>query len=352
MFCMILNEDYRVKEVGESTTVWFKNTNQYVVMEKPAFDVFEQLQNNVTCKQVEVFCREEYGLSDLESNNFVNEVRDFISLQEETKYPESESDEAFVFDNDLVDYQFNKRYFINNKLLLVQYHDENLMQSLHPLFEHLENNEVSKEHTHNIRLFINKGLVHLHSDGIQIGKWKPEDDHLIKGKFFMEVLNKVHDFTEDDWMTVLHASAIGNGDSSLIFAGDSGNGKSTITSLLLSKGYSVLADDFVPIGVETGEVYQFPARISVKESAFEMLSKIFSEINSAKEHYYEKLDKTVRYLNPQSGDALSLRSRAKAIIFVKYQKESGCTVCKLSNDEAIKRIIAQAWVSPTLQNSE
>lgn len=69
-------------------------------------------------------------------------------------------------------------------------------------------------------------------------------------------------------MAVLHAAGVSDGSKSLIFAGDSGAGKSTLAALLMSRGFEVLADDFLPVESRTGRICSFPAAISVKKKLF------------------------------------------------------------------------------------
>ena len=48
----------------------------------------------------------------------------------------------------------------------------------------------------------------------------------------MELLQKVHQKEEEEWLGVFHASALGDGKKAILFLGDSGNGKSTSLSAL------------------------------------------------------------------------------------------------------------------------
>jgi len=85
----------------------------------------------------------------------------------------------------------------------------------------------------------------------------------------MALLNQAHSKSENDWMGVLHASAIGYQENSLLFLGDSGNGKSTASAIALASGLSLLADDFVPLD-KSASVLAFPAAISVKKHAIKL----------------------------------------------------------------------------------
>lgn len=66
-------------------------------------------------------------------------------------------------------------------------------------------------------------------------------------------------------MGVFHASALGNSKKTVLFLGDSGNGKSTSLAILQANGFTCIEDDFVPIDAKKQEVYSFPAAISIKK---------------------------------------------------------------------------------------
>lgn len=58
----------------------------------------------------------------------------------------------------------------------------------------------------------------------------------------------------------IHCSAIANEDGAILIAGQSGAGKSTITSIYLEQGYKLLADDIVAIGInDEKKVIAYPA---------------------------------------------------------------------------------------------
>ena len=82
--------------------------------------------------------------------------------------------------------------------------------------------------------------------------------------------------TEHDWMGVFHASTISKNNHSIMFTGDSGNGKSTLVSILMANGFNVIADDFTPILREDFKTYCFPSAISIKEKSYSLMEQITS----------------------------------------------------------------------------
>lgn len=348
---MNTNKDFIIRTIGSQKTVWFKNSNRYVQMEEAAFAIFDQLQKGESYDTVVGFLVSNYKLPESEAKRFVNEIQQFIneefskkrnSLTEEIHPqvvipPKSYSEIAYQFEN---------------KKFLFKYRDETTEQMIHPIFAHLK--LISRASPdHHLDLFTACNKLHLVSDGAFIGQWDKQDDHLFKGKVFMELLNKGHSKQEKDWMTVLHASAVGNGKNSLLLAGDSGSGKSILSAILMANGFNILADDFVPIIASSAEVMQFPAAISIKKQAFKVISSTYPELLKAKEFHYKKLNKTVRYLPVKKSEHKVLSCLpVKALVFVRYKQQSGIQLNKIPREQAFRRLVPDSWVSPLAENAE
>jgi len=185
-----------------------------------------------------------------------------------------------------------------------------------------------------------------------IGQWLPEEAHYLTGRFSMELLNRMYGKAEPDWMAVFHASAISLGTRCILFPGDSGSGKSTIAAILISCGFDLLADDFVPVDADTREVCYFPGAVSVKKNALDQLMPLYPQLDSAAEFYYAGMDKTVRYLappDPSENSALSYP--CKALVFVKYQQDSGMILKRMPRDNAFQHLVPDSWISPLPDNA-
>jgi hypothetical protein len=168
----------------------------------------------------------------------------------------------------------------------------------------------------------------------------------------MELLNRMYGRSEPEWMGVFHASAIRRGDQSLLFLGDSGSGKSTGCAILMANDFHLLADDFVPVDGRTGEVFYFPAAVSVKKRAFEKLIPLYPQLDLAAEFEYPEMDKTVRFLSPLSSPENHLSHYpCKALIFVKYQKNSDLIFDKMPMDIAFQLLVPDSWISPLEENA-
>ena len=157
--------------------------------------------------------------------------------------------------------------------------------------------EVTEFHNE-FEVFINHNYIFLYVNNTFIGSWSPDNLHYFQGKFSMELIQKIHQKEEKEWMGVFHASAVSDGKKAILFLGDSGNGKSTSLAILQANGFTCLADDFVPVDVKKQKVYSFPAAISIKKSSLETLLPMYPELESSAEYHFKRLHKIVRYLKP------------------------------------------------------
>ena len=83
------------------------------------------------------------------------------------------------------------------------------------------------------------------------------------------------------YVAALHASAISDTKSTILFSAQAGSGKTTISSLLRASGLRLISDDFVPIDGITGLVFPFPTAVSVKEGSIPVLSPYYPSLLAA-----------------------------------------------------------------------
>lgn len=164
----------------------------------------------------------------------------------------------------------------------------------------------------------------------------------------MKIIESIYKKSEEEWMGVFHASAINYREDSILILGDSGKGKSTSLALLQTQGFNCIADDFVPIDNEN-KVYVFPAGISIKPKALNVLSSIYPELKNSTEYHYKRLNKTVRYLPPNSIN-YSKKYPCKALIFIKYDKNTEFNLTQISNLKAFESLLPDSWISSVSEN--
>jgi hypothetical protein len=340
--------DYLVKEVEGKRWLWFKNNNNYLQIEEGVFQVFEQLQKGKSIDEVEIWCENNFQLSEEDAKDAVKEILNFTSEQLQEESDSSDQD----IDNDLFimpsSFFSSKTYRFNGIYFTLAYGDAKIETMFHPLFAHLEV-QVDQTEFHDLKLFLCDETYILNLDGKFIGSWEKKEDHVFKGQVFMALLNHAYSKSEKDWLGVLHASAVGDDESSVLFLGDSGNGKSTASAIALASGLSLVADDFVPIDTR-GQVLAFPAAISVKKQALEFLSKRFPELSKAKEYELKAMNKTVRYLAPKVITDKPTR-KVKALVFIQFTKEVDFELQTMDKHKAFQYLVVDAWLSPEEENA-
>ncbi|MBN2236897.1 MAG: hypothetical protein JW729_05020, partial [Bacteroidales bacterium] len=311
-----------------------------------AYQVYEKLQLSKSIEKVSQWCCERYHISPEESTKSVQAIHAIISGELNTEKKESPKKKIKV----LAPTRFysQKSYQYRGVGFTFFYGNAQIETMFHPLFAHLEVNETS-DNFQLLYLFSNSSSYYLKNAKTILGSWKKNEDHIFKGQVFMAFLNQVHNKTDRDWMGVLHASAIGMNQKSVLFLGDSGNGKSTASAIALADGLSLLADDFVPIDT-FGQVLNFPAAISVKKQSLKMLSERFPELLKAKEYELKAMNKTVRYLAPNDGNE-NPSSKTKALVFIKFDPETEFKLEAMDKHLAFQQLVVDAWISPHEANA-
>ena len=244
-------------------------------------------------------------------------------------------------------YAFKKQYQIDAVCIQIEYESEFELELIHPKFAHLE---VFKKTNIDLTLqiFTDHGHTFLLKNNILFNDWSRENIHYFQGKVSMLIVQEIHKKNEEEWMGVFHASAVGDGNKSMLFLGDSGKGKSTCLALLQANGFDCIADDFVPIS-KNEKVYSFPSAISVKKSSWKMLSKYYPEIYSQKEYYFSSHNKTVKYL-PPSNQKSDNAFQCDTLVFIRYYENIETQLQSISNIEAFERLLPDSWISNRKEN--
>lgn len=336
------------KVIEDKTITWFENSNEYLILEHTTADILKRLSKEFSVKEIAISLSKKINVP-------IEKAEDFIlHLKKDVFDPNQISKEKII--NDYRDikkpksFEYIKFYKINDIVFKVSFLSETELYFIHPKFAHLSIDN-SFEFQNEFEVFINNNFIFLYVNGEGIGSWSYNDVHFFQGKFSMEFIQKIHQKEEKEWMGVFHASAISNGKKSMLFLGDSGNGKSTSLALLQANGFTCLADDFVPMDVKNKEVYSFPASISIKKNSLETLLPIYPELETSAEFYFKRLNKIVRYLKPNNSDFMQ-HLPCNDLVFIKYQKDSGLNCKKISKIDAFQQLIPDSWLSPRIENAQ
>ena len=337
---------YKVFE--DKTISWFQNKNEYAVLENTTAVILKKLNKGIPINEIAKTLSDELDVPLEKSINFVLEL-------EKKFFPQENSEKLEIANNYKnaerpKDFEFIKYYKINDIVFKISFLSDKELSFVHPKFAHLVIDEVP-DFKNEFEVFINHNYIFLYVNNVFIGSWDNCNIHYFQGKFSMELIQKIHQKKENDWLGVFHASAISNGEKSMLFLGDSGNGKSTSLALLQANGFTCLADDFVPVDAKKQEVYSFPAAISIKKSSLETLLPIYPELETTAEYNFKRLNKIVRYLKPNNNDFLA-HLPCHDLVFIKYEKDAKLTCKKISKIDAFQQLVPDSWLSPKKENAQ
>lgn len=345
---MIKQSNFLYKKTEDKTIFWLENNNKYLILENTTTDILKRLGKGVSVEEIAKDLSEKLSISLDTTINFI--------LDLEKKIYEPKSDIKTELRNSFRDikapksFEFIKHYKVNNVIFKVSYLSEKELSFIHPKFAHLVNDELV-DFNYEFDIFIENNFILLLVEKKLIGAWSNKNIHFFQGKFSMELIQKIHQKEENEWMGVFHASAVSNEKKSILFLGDSGNGKSTSLALLQANGFICLADDFVPIDIEKREVYSFPAAISIKKNSLETLLPMYPELETTAEYNFTRLNKIVRYLKPNNNNYFN-HLPCNDLIFIKYEKDSDLICEKISKIAAFQQLIPDSWLSPKKENAQ
>ena len=334
--------------IEDKTITWFDTNNEYIVLENTTADILKRLNKGVSIPEIAAVLSKKLAVPLDKTIDLILELEKKFFTKNTSK--NSEIDNVHKDIKRPKNFEFVKYYKVNNSVFKVSYLSEKELSFVHPKFAHLVIDET-KGFLNEFEVFINHNFIFLYVNNIFIGSWENQEIHFFQGKFSMEFIQKIHQKEEDEWLGVFHASAISNGKKSMLFLGDSGNGKSTSLALLQANGFTCLADDFVPMDANKQEVYSFPAAISIKKNSLETLLPTYPELATTAEYNFKRLNKIVRYLKPNNDDFFA-HLPCNDLVFIKYKKNAELSCKEISKIDAFQQLVPDSWLSPKKENAQ
>lgn len=334
-----------VKEIDNKNIIWFKNSNSYLVFEPVVAEILSKISMNVSSSKIENWCSKKLKVPKEIIIEFVSNI--YKIHTENNIYIKGIKTRHITFKVPTT-FISEKYYCINNYIFKIQYETGYHESKIHLIFAHLEIKN-SSNNNFNYKIFGNKNSIIFLKNSVLVGKWSKKEVHLFQGKIFMQLLIDIYSKPEENWMGVFHASAISNEKESMLFLGDSGNGKSTSLALLNANGYNCIADDFVPVDNKKN-IRTFPAAISIKNKSLKTLLPYYPELKDSAEYHLKKQNKFVKYITPREIN-YNQKLKCKALIFIKYNPEIELEVNLISKTEALQQLIPDSWISPLEENA-
>ena len=237
-------------------------------------------------------------------------------------------------------------YKFKNKTVTIRYESEIIKSLIHPQIAH-HSIENTSEYDVLFDVFKINDELHLLKNGAHVGSFKTQSFHFLQGKFALELTNTIHDTEIDNWIGAFHGSTISNGKESIMIIGDSGNGKSTLSVLLMANGFDVLSDDFTPLYEDNLHLYRYPAATSIKKGAFEALKPYLEGIDLLKTHTSGPKKVNIKYVPPiLNYESQSSSFPCTKIVYVKYNASKADSLNLVSPEKILETLIPDSWISP------
>ena len=147
-------------------------------------------------------------------------------------------------------------------------------------------------------------------------------------------------YSRIDCLIAIHAAVVHNGSESVILAGPSGVGKSTLTAALIKGGLGYFTDEVAILHRDTRRVLPLPAGLRVKEGSWEVMSRLYPHFVELP--VYRLVDRgSLRYFPPPpqccpSGYESGLPVRA--LIFPYYAPGDATNMWQVDKVEALHRV--------------
>ena len=326
----------------QDSIVWLKGTNKYIVLDSNLLELIYKksiLSSKEFLTQLIKSLNVSYSVAkkiDKDISELLLETKK-VELKQDIKYPE------IIKSCQLIQY-----YLFNDIIIKVCFDSEETKALIHPKYSHLVIDHLNIYDVE-YKIFNNDNTFFIFKNNQFLGAWGSNQLHEFQGKFSMELMCSFYNKTEHDWMGVFHASTISKNNHSIMFTGDSGNGKSTLVSILMDNGFNVIADDFSPILRSDFKTYCFPSAISIKEKSYNLIEQLHPELKSSNEYYINELKGSVKYLPPISTET---SSNCSSVVWVKYSEVGENSMKKISKQEALKKILPDAWISNKQANAK
>ena len=319
----------------EDSIVWLKESNKYLVLNTNTLELIKK-KSSLSSKDFLTLITESLHV-DVSIAKKIN--KDISELLLETE--ELDLKQNIKLPDPIKPCQLINYYSFNNTIIKVGFDSEETKSLIHQKYRHLAINHVNSYDVE-YAIFNSGDTLFIYKNNQIVGSWDSNQLHEFQGKFSMELICSFYNKTEHDWMGVFHASTISKNNRSIMFTGDSGNGKSTLVSILMANGYNVIADDFSPVLRTDFKTYCFPSAISIKEKSYNLIEQLYPELKSFNEYYINELKGNVKYLPPISKET---SANCSSVIWVKYSEGTESSMKKVSIQDALKKILPDAWIS-------
>ena len=319
----------------EDSIVWLKESNKYIILDSTILELIKK-KSGLSSKDFITLITESLQVISTVAIRINKEISELLTETKKVQLKTSIKHPIKVESCKIIQY-----YSFNKTTIKVCFDTEETKLLIHQKYKHLDidnTNNYGVEY----KIFNSDNKLFIFKNNKIVGSWDSTRLHEFQGKFSMEIICSFYNKTEHDWMGVFHASTISKNNHSIMFTGDSGNGKSTLVSILMANGFNVIADDFSPILRSDLKTYCFPSAISIKEKSFNLIEQLYPDLINSQEYYINELKGNVKYLPPISDET---STNCSSVVWVKYSEGSENAIKKVSIQDALKKFLPDAWIS-------
>tara|TARA_Y100000385_G_scaffold274753_1_gene318260 strand:- start:293 stop:1420 length:1128 start_codon:yes stop_codon:yes gene_type:complete len=320
----------------DDSIVWLKKSNKYIIINSNILELVKK-KSDLSSKEFLTLITESLNVGVRVAKRINNDISEFILETKQVELKSYTKDPIIVKSCEIIQY-----YTFNDKAIKICFDSIETKSLIHQKHNHLAKENMN---TYDVeyKIFSSKGKLYISKNNQIVGSWnKSTQLNEFQGKFSMEILCSFYNKKEHDWMGVFHASTISKSNHSIMFTGDSGNGKSTAVSILMANGFNVIADDFTPILRSDFKTYCFPSAISIKENSFHLIEKLYPDHISSNKYYVNEIKGNVKYLPPISKET---SANCNTVVWVKYSENIESTMKKISTQNALKKFLPDTWIS-------
>jgi hypothetical protein len=335
---------YLVKQIENSHVVWFEKSNQWVKLDEPQWFIFLLYEKQTGRKEAARQFAEAYELSTEQAAEVVSNIYDSIDklLDPDFPLPDFTRDAEEVKRIILKDTR-TRHYQSGEKFFSITYGSPSLEAYIHLPFAHLETENAGKPSIH-LDVFPYCGRYVLRKHTPQRHSLTADESPQIKRLLFVELASWLYDKSEKNWLSFVHASAVQKDGNVLLLSSASGSGKSTMAGLLMLNGFELFSDDFVPVDVDNGLLYPFPAALCIKNDSVPLLQDM------GLKPFVKNRNAPLAYVKPDSLPDKPLAARN--LVFISYRKGVGMQLNPVSVTEALQHFHQEAWVGDNMERAE
>ena len=326
----------------DTNIIWFENSNKYIIV--------NDILNNLILNKLSPTKYSLEGESDklLERPNNLSLKEEINTLISDCNKISNTKEIKEVDLTNFISEDYTKICF-NNRVVKIEYDNKNLKELINPKFSHLSSDK-REEVTYRVCEIEKK--IFLFKEDQFIGSWGSDEMHEFQGKVSMELTSFFHNKGESEWTCVFHGSTLCKKEKSIMLTGDSGSGKSSLSTILMDNNFSLIADDFSPMSLN-GNHYNFPSAISIKEGFYKSATELYKiNFESLKEYFVNEIKGNVKYLPPDNKNKMILKSSCNMVFNVKFGIDLQNEIKEVNKGTALNKILPDSWISNNTKHAK